>query len=50
VLLAYDSFYWCSAHLGLPVSFFIVALVFAAYLASGLPAARAARAARAVRG
>jgi zinc/manganese transport system permease protein len=50
VLLAYDSFYWGSAHLSLPVSFFIVALVFATYLASGLPAARAARAARAVRG
>jgi zinc/manganese transport system permease protein len=50
VLLAYDSFYWGSAHLSLPVSFFIVALVFATYLASGLPATRAARAARAVRG
>lgn len=46
VLLAYDSFYWGTAHLALPVSFFIVALVFAAYLASGLPAARAARAGR----
>ena len=46
VLLAYDSFYWGSAHLGLPVSFFIVALVFASYLVSGLPA----RTARAVRG
>ncbi len=46
VLLAYDSFYWGSARLGLPVSFFVVALVFAAYLASGLPAARTARAVR----
>jgi zinc/manganese transport system permease protein len=46
VLLAYDSYYWGSAHLGLPVSFFIVALVFATYLACGLPTARAARAAR----
>jgi zinc/manganese transport system permease protein len=46
VLLAYDSFYWGASHLGLPVSFFVVALVFATYLASGLPAARAARAVR----
>jgi zinc/manganese transport system permease protein len=43
VLLAYDSFYWGSARLGLPVSFFVVALVFGAYLASGLAAARTAR-------
>ena len=42
VLLAYDSYYWGSAHQGLPVSFFIVGLIFAAYLASGLPAAQAA--------
>jgi zinc/manganese transport system permease protein len=43
VLLAYDSYYWGSGHQGLPVSFFIVAVIFAAYLASGLPpAARAA--------
>ena len=42
ILLAYDSYYWGSAHLGLPVSFFIVAVVFAAYLLSGLPAARTA--------
>ena len=40
ILLAYDSYYWGSGHRGLPVSFFIVALVFAAYLASGLTAAR----------
>jgi zinc/manganese transport system permease protein len=46
VLLAYDSFYWGSSHLALPVSFFVVALVFGTYLASGLPAARAAQAAR----
>jgi zinc/manganese transport system permease protein len=46
VLLAYDSFYWGTARLGLPVSFFVVALVFVTYLASGLPAARTARAAR----
>jgi zinc/manganese transport system permease protein len=43
VLLAYDSYYWGSAHLGLPVSFFIVAVIFITYLASGLPALRAAR-------
>ncbi len=42
VLLAYDSYYWGSSHLGLPVSFFIVAVIFLVYLASGLPAARAA--------
>jgi len=35
VLLAYDSYYWGSSHQALPVSFFIVALVFAAYLLSG---------------
>jgi zinc/manganese transport system permease protein len=42
VLLAYDSYYWGASHDGLPVSFFIVAAVFAAYLLSGLPAARTA--------
>jgi zinc/manganese transport system permease protein len=36
VLLAYDSYYWGSSHNGYPVSFFIVALTFLAYLASGL--------------
>jgi zinc/manganese transport system permease protein len=43
ILLAYDSFYWGTAHRALPVSFFIVAIIFATYLISGLPAARAAR-------
>ena len=43
ILLAYDSYYWGSAHEGLPVSFFIVAVIFATYLASGVPAAWAAR-------
>jgi zinc/manganese transport system permease protein len=43
VLLAYDSYYWGSSHEGLPVSFFIVAVIFITYLASGLPAVRAAR-------
>lgn len=36
ILLAYDSYYW--PHHGWPVSFFIVTLVLAAYLASGLGA------------
>jgi zinc/manganese transport system permease protein len=46
ILLAYDSYYWGPAREGLPVSFFIVAVIFAAYLASGLPASRAAGGAR----
>ena len=36
VLLAYDSFYWPPREHGWPVSFFVVALVFCAYLLSGL--------------
>lgn len=36
VLLAYDSYHWGTSRQPLPVSFFIVTLVFAAYLASGL--------------
>jgi zinc/manganese transport system permease protein len=43
ILLAYDSYYWGSGHQILPVSFFIVAIIFATYLVAGLPAARAAR-------
>jgi zinc/manganese transport system permease protein len=43
VLLAYDSYYWGSSHLGLPVSFFIVAVIFLTYLASGVPALVRAR-------
>jgi zinc/manganese transport system permease protein len=43
ILLAYDSFYWGAGHQPLPVSFFIVAIIFVTYLAAGLPAARAAR-------
>jgi zinc/manganese transport system permease protein len=42
VLLAYDSYYWGSSHQDLPVSFFIVAMIFVVYLLSGLPAARTA--------
>jgi zinc/manganese transport system permease protein len=43
VLLAYDSYYWGTSQNGWPVSFFIVAVVFVAYLSSGLPARRAGR-------
>ena len=44
ILLAYDSYYWGSSHQGLPVSFFIVAVIFAVYLLSGLGAGRTAAA------
>jgi zinc/manganese transport system permease protein len=37
ILLAYDSYYWGSSHEGLPVSFFVVAVIFFTYLACGLP-------------
>jgi len=40
VLLAYDSYYWFPSSQGLPVSFFIVTLIFVAYLFSGLPRLR----------
>jgi zinc/manganese transport system permease protein len=40
ILLAYDSDYWVSSSQGLPVSFFIVAVAFLLYLASGLPVVR----------
>ncbi|HWG60474.1 MAG TPA: metal ABC transporter permease [Streptosporangiaceae bacterium] len=40
VLLAYDSYYWGAAHQGLPVSFFIVAVIFVTYLLSGLSSRR----------
>jgi zinc/manganese transport system permease protein len=36
ILLAYDSYYWGSAHRGWPVSFFVVTLIFAGYLAAQL--------------
>jgi zinc/manganese transport system permease protein len=42
ILLAYDSYYWSAAHQGLPVSFFIVAVIFTGYLLSGIPAPRIA--------
>jgi zinc/manganese transport system permease protein len=40
VLLAYNSFCWFPSNQALPVSFFIVALIFVAYLLSGLPVLR----------
>ncbi|MDA8356480.1 MAG: metal ABC transporter permease [Actinomycetota bacterium] len=36
ILLAYDSYDWPPGHRGWPVSFFIVALVFVAYVAGGI--------------
>jgi zinc/manganese transport system permease protein len=38
VLLAYESFYWPPHGTDWPVSFFVVSLIFLAYLISGLPA------------
>jgi zinc/manganese transport system permease protein len=32
ILLAYDSYYWTSPHRGLPVSFFVVSIVFVTHL------------------
>lgn len=43
VLLAYDSAHWFADGNGLPVSFFIVAVIFAAYLISEVAGARRAR-------
>lgn len=43
VLLAYDSFYWSPQGNIWPVSFFVVTLIFLAYLLSGLPARLGAR-------
>jgi zinc/manganese transport system permease protein len=40
ILLAYDSYYWGAARQGLPVSFFIVAVIFTAYLLAGLAGRR----------
>jgi zinc/manganese transport system permease protein len=40
ILFAYDSAYWDASSQGLPVSFFIVAIVFLLYLGSGLPVVR----------
>ncbi len=43
VLLAYDSYYWPPTGTGWPVSFFVVTLIFLAYLLSGVIAGRRAR-------
>jgi zinc/manganese transport system permease protein len=43
ILFAYDSFYWISSSQGLPVSFFIVSLIFIVYLMSGIPFGRRGR-------
>lgn len=40
ILFAYDSFYWVPSSQGLPVSFFIVSLIFTSYLIAGLPFVR----------
>ncbi len=40
ILFAYDSFYWLPSSQGLPVSFFIVGLIFVTYLVSGLSVVR----------
>ena len=37
ILFAYDSFYWVPSSQGLPVSFFIVSLIFLCYLVTGIP-------------
>jgi zinc/manganese transport system permease protein len=42
-LLAYDSYYWPPLGTGWPVSFFVVTLIFLAYLLSGLPGLLARR-------
>jgi zinc/manganese transport system permease protein len=43
ILFAYDSFYWVPSSQGLPVSFFIVSLIFIGYLTSGLRVRRRGR-------
>lgn len=48
VLLAYDSYYWAPSRRGLPVSFFIVAIIFVSYLISGFPFVRRVAARRGV--
>ncbi|MGA2210812.1 MAG: metal ABC transporter permease [Acidimicrobiales bacterium] len=50
IVLAYDSYYWGSSHRGLPVSFFIVGVIFLLYLASGVPASRGVAKLRSSRG
>ncbi len=36
IILAYDSYYWSASHSGWPVSFFVVSLIFVAYLVAEL--------------
>jgi zinc/manganese transport system permease protein len=43
IVLSYDSYYWPPGEHNWPVSFFVVALVFCAYLLSGLPGSIRAR-------
>ena len=43
ILLAYDSYYWPPVQHGWPVSFLIVAVIFALYLLAQLPALRRRR-------
>jgi zinc/manganese transport system permease protein len=43
ILLAYDSYYWGASHEYLPVSFFVVAVVFVGYLVTSLAGGRTAR-------
>jgi zinc/manganese transport system permease protein len=43
ILLAYDSYDWPPHHRGWPVSFFVVTIVFAAYLLSGVVGGRSRR-------
>ncbi len=43
IVLAYDSYSWPPAGRGWPVSFFVVSIVFVAYLVSGIPEARRRR-------
>ena len=47
ILLAYDSYDWPPHHQGWPVSFFVVTVVFAAYLLSGVVGERSRRRSRA---
>jgi zinc/manganese transport system permease protein len=49
VVLAYDSYYWSSGHQSWPVSFFIVTLIFLAYVATEVPAVRKVAGRRRVR-
>ena len=46
ILLAYDSYHWPPSGDGWPVSFFVIALIFACYLASGIRTRRTLHAAR----